>query len=75
MTSGEAAAVQFDAWHPGVESRIPRGIRHLATIYRPENVYTAVTQAEELQDLTGLPRASSWRSGPSVSRCTSCWSG
>jgi hypothetical protein len=48
-------AFEFDHWHPGVESRIPREIRHLATIYRPENVYTAVTQAEELQDLTGLP--------------------
>ena len=47
--------VEFDHWHPGVESRIPHEIRHLATIYRPENVYTAVSQAEELQDLTGLP--------------------
>ena len=55
MATGEAAVVEFDPWHPGVESRIPREIRHLATIYRPENVYTAVTQAEELQDLTGLP--------------------
>ena len=49
------AAVEFDHWHPGVASRIPREIRHLATIYRAENVYTAVTKAEELQDLTGLP--------------------
>ena len=47
--------MEFDHWHPGVASRIPREIRHLATIYRAENVYTAVTKAEELQDLTGLP--------------------
>jgi hypothetical protein len=47
--------VEFDHWHPGVLSRIPREIRHLATIYRPENVCTALTQAEELHDLTGLP--------------------
>ena len=46
--------VEFDHWHPGVASRIPREIRHLATIYRPENVFTAITQAQELQDLTGL---------------------
>ena len=55
VTAARSAASEFDPWHPGVESRIPREIRHLATIYRPENVYTAVTQAEELQDLTGLP--------------------
>jgi hypothetical protein len=47
--------VEFDHWHPGVLSRIPRDIRHLATIHRPENVFTALTQAEELHDLTGLP--------------------
>jgi hypothetical protein len=49
------SSVQFDHWHPGVLSRIPREIRHLATIHRPENVYTTATQAEELHDLTGLP--------------------
>jgi len=54
MTAGDAA-VGFDHWHPGVLSRIPREIRHLATIHRPENVYTALAQAEELHDLTGLP--------------------
>ena len=49
------SSVEFDHWHPGVLSRIPREIRHLATIYRPENVYTTLTQVEELHDLTGLP--------------------
>ena len=42
------------AWHPGVASRIPGDIRHLATVYRPENVFTDVAAAEELADLTGL---------------------
>ena len=55
MSAASAPDVVFDAWHPGVASRIPREIRHLATIYRPENVRTPLTQAEELQDLTGLP--------------------
>ena len=55
LPAGDAVAVEFDHWHPGVLSRIPREIRHLATIHRPENVYTSLTQAEELHDLTGLP--------------------
>jgi len=41
-------------WNPGIASHIPREIRHLATIYRPENVFTDVARAEELRDLTGL---------------------
>jgi len=49
-----AATQEFDAWHPGVASRIPAEIRHLATVYRPENVFTGVAAAEELSDLTGL---------------------
>src|SRR4051812_24548881 len=55
MADGTGVAGEFDHWHPGVLSRIPREIRHLATIHPPENVYTALTQAEELHDLTGLP--------------------
>ena len=45
----------FDHWHPGISSRIPREIRHLATLYRPENVFTELARADELADLTGLP--------------------
>jgi hypothetical protein len=41
-------------WSPGITSRIPREIRHLATIYRPANCYTDVNGVEELRDLTGL---------------------
>ncbi len=44
----------FDHWHPGIASRIPREIRHLATHFRPENVVTEMARAEELADLTGL---------------------
>ena len=35
---GRRGLLEFDHWHPGIASRIPREIRHLATIYRPENV-------------------------------------
>jgi len=54
VPAASVLAQEFDAWHPGVLSRIPGEIRHLATVYRPENVFTAVAAAEELADLTGL---------------------
>jgi len=44
----------FGPWNPGVESQVPGHLRHLATIFRPENVFTNFATAEELRDLTGL---------------------
>ena len=44
----------FGPWNPGIQSSIPRDLRHLCTIFRPENVFTDVARAEELRDLTGL---------------------
>ncbi len=55
MTSAVETGVRFDHWNPGISSRIPREIRHLATLYRPENVFTQLARADELADLTGLP--------------------
>jgi hypothetical protein len=54
MTEVDRGAAEFDHWHPGIASRIPRDIRHLATHYRPENVTTDMARAEELADLTGI---------------------
>jgi hypothetical protein len=51
----DAAAAQFGPWNPGIGSHVPGQLRHLATIVRPENVYTSLEKAEELRDLTGLP--------------------
>ncbi len=48
---------QFDAWSPGVESRIPGELRPLATIFRAENVFTTIERADEMCDFTGLPIA------------------
>jgi hypothetical protein len=48
---------RFDAWNPGVESRIPGDVRPLATIFRSENVFTSIESADEMCDLTGLPIA------------------
>ena len=41
-------------WNPGLQSQIPADLLPLATIYRPEHVYTTLAQARELADLTGL---------------------
>jgi hypothetical protein len=48
---------QFGPWNPGIESHIPNELRPLATIFRPENVFTSVERADEMHDLTGLPIA------------------
>ena len=47
--------MQFGPWNPGIESQIPNELRPLATIFRPENVFTSVERADEMHDLTGLP--------------------
>src|SRR6188472_2327022 len=44
----------FGPWNPGIESQIPNELRPLATIFRPENVFTSVERADEMRDLTGL---------------------
>ena len=50
----DATGTGFGPWNPGLLSRIPRDLRHLSTIFRPDNVGTDVATAEELRDLTGL---------------------
>jgi len=49
-----AATESFGPWHPGIESQVPGPLRHLCTIFRPENVFTSLGDADELHDLTGL---------------------
>ena len=44
----------FGPWNPGLESQVPARLRHLCTIFRPENVATSLAEAHELRDLTGL---------------------
>ena len=41
-------------WNPGVRSQIPRDLRPLCTILRPENVFTGFAAAEEMRSLTGF---------------------
>jgi hypothetical protein len=41
-------------WNPGIQSQVPKELRHLATIFRAENVFTSVAAADEMQGLTGF---------------------
>jgi hypothetical protein len=45
---------QAGPWNPGIQSQVPAELRHLCTIFRPENVFTSVATAAELRGLTGL---------------------
>lgn len=48
------AADEASAWNPGIQSPVPSELRHLCTLFRPENGSTSVEAADELNDLTGL---------------------
>jgi hypothetical protein len=48
------AATEFDAWHPGLDSEIPRGLAPLATLFRAENAFTGFHEVHELAHFTGL---------------------
>ncbi|HYR00225.1 MAG TPA: hypothetical protein VET86_09290 [Casimicrobiaceae bacterium] len=50
-------ATAFGPWNPGLRSQIPAALAHLATIFRPESVFTTPAEASELADLTGLEPA------------------
>jgi hypothetical protein len=45
---------EFGPWHPGIVSQVPKELRHLATIFRAENVFSSVAAACELRGLTGF---------------------
>ena len=44
----------FGPWNPGIRSQVPKELLHLATIFRPDNVFTSVASAVELRGLTGF---------------------
>src|SRR3982074_652545 len=41
-------------WNPGIQSQIPRELRPLSTIFRPENVFTSIAAVTDMQGLTGF---------------------
>ena len=55
MGSETGAAIEYSAWNPGVGAGIPTQFRALETIFRPECVFTAADEIDELAALTGLP--------------------
>jgi hypothetical protein len=44
----------YGPWNPGIASSVPKELRHLATIYRAENVFNSLAAATELRGLTGF---------------------
>jgi hypothetical protein len=44
----------YGPWHPGIQSQVPKELWHLATIFRPENVFTSIATVSEMQGLTGF---------------------
>ncbi len=49
------AQLEFGPWNPGIESQVPGRLRHLITIFRPDNAFADYAKAREVADLTGLP--------------------
>src|SRR6202034_648935 len=41
-------------WNPGIQSQVPKELRHLSTIFRPENVFTGIAAVSEMQGITGF---------------------
>jgi len=50
-----AAGVPEGPWSPGIQSELPPALLPLSTIFRPENVFTRVADAQDGQELTGFP--------------------
>jgi hypothetical protein len=48
------AGRELGPWNPGIQSQVPLELRHLCTIFRPENGLTTVAAAIELRLLTGF---------------------
>ncbi|MCG6889119.1 MAG: hypothetical protein LJE92_05980, partial [Gammaproteobacteria bacterium] len=46
---------KVDAWNPEIRSTLPLQYLPLASMFRPENVFTSIETANELGGFTGLP--------------------
>ena len=46
---------KVDAWNPEIRSTLPLQYLRLASMFRPENVFTSIETANELGGFTGLP--------------------
>jgi hypothetical protein len=52
--NGSANPPREGPWKPGIQSRVPKELQHLSTIFRSENVFTTLAAAAEMQGLTGF---------------------
>src|SRR6202161_111340 len=41
-------------WNPGIRSQVPRELRHLSTIFRPDQGFPSMSSVGEMQGLTGF---------------------
>ena len=53
MTS-DTPSERYGPWNPGIRSQLPSALLPLATIFRPENVFTSLDEAQERSAFTGL---------------------
>jgi len=52
--NGSANPSRQGPWNPGIQSRVPKELQHLSTIFRSENVFTTLAAVAEMQGLTGF---------------------
>ena len=55
MPSDHSSQRAVGAWNPEIRSTLPTEYLPLSSMFRPENVFTAIDTAHELADFTGLP--------------------
>lgn len=46
---------EFGPWNPGIKSELPAAYLPLSTMFRDENVFTSLNEAQEMSDFCGLP--------------------
>jgi hypothetical protein len=54
VTTAPAESTEHGPWNPGIKSQLPPALLPLATIFRPENVFTSLDEAHERSAFTGL---------------------
>ena len=54
VTTSAAKSAEHGPWNPGIRSQLPPALLPLATIFRPDNVFTSVEQAHERSAFSGL---------------------
>ncbi len=55
MTTTIPPETDVGAWNPDIKSTLPAKYLPLSTLFRPENVFTTIDTANELNGFTGLP--------------------